>query len=126
MKKLFFTLIFLGLVGSACAQGKSYDTLAIVVLDHMSAIIGDLSSCSFNLTTETDVSDPVCGTYTSHEASKVWLSGPGRMLIETWGDRGHRGYWYNGHTLTWYSFTENNYVVIKAPDKTIATIDSVN
>ena len=126
MKKLLFFLIFLGLVASVRSQEKSYDTLAIVVLDHMSAIIGDLSSCRFRLSAESDVNDPGLGPVTGHEVSNVWLSGPDKMLIETWGDKGHRGYWYNGHTLTGYSFTENNYVVINVPGRTIAMIDSVN
>jgi hypothetical protein len=126
MKKLLFCLIFLGFFLPARTQEKSYDTLAIVILDHMSAIIGDLSSCRFRLTAETDVNDPILGPVTTHEVSNVWFSGPSKMLMEIWGDKGHRAYWYNGHKLTWYSFTENNYVVIKAPGNTIPMIDSVN
>ena len=126
MKKLLFCLIFLGLGLSSRSQVKSYDTMAIVILDHMSAIIGDFNSCSFKLSAESDISDPELGPVTAHEVSKIWFSGPDKMLIETWGEKGHRGYWYNGHTLTWYSFTENNYVVINVPNRTIAMIDSVN
>jgi hypothetical protein len=126
MKKLLFCLIFLGLVVSARSQEKSYDTLAIVVLDHMSAIIGDLNSCRFTLNAESDVTDPNLGTVTSHEVSHIWFSGPDKLLIEAWGGKGHRGYWYNGRTLTWYSFTENNYVIIPVPNRTIAMIDSVH
>ena len=126
MKKLLLFLIFSGMFAAAHSQEKSYDTMAIVVLDHMSAIIGDLTSCRFSLTAETDYNDPDLGTVTRHEQSDVSFSGPDKMLIDTRGDKGHRGYWYNGRTLTWYSFTENNYVVIKAPDRTIDMIDSIN
>jgi hypothetical protein len=126
MKKLLLSLFFLGLVISSRAQECKIDTMAIVVLDHMSAIIGDLQSCSFRLSAETDVADPDLGFVTNHEVSNVWFSGPDKMLIETWGKTGHRCYWYNGQTLTWYSFSENNYVVIDVPGKTIAMIDSVN
>lgn len=126
MKKLLFFLAILGLTAPARSQEKSYDTMAIVVLDHMSAIIGDLTSCRFRLAAEHDVSDPDCERVTNHEYSEVWFSGPGKMLVETWGDKGHRGFWYNGRTLTWYSFTENNYVVIDTPPRTIDMIDSLN
>lgn len=126
MKRLLLCFIFPGLLISARSQEKSYDTMAIVVLDHMSAIIGDFTSCSFTLNAETDVTDPNLGTVTGHEVSHVWFSGPDKLLIEAWGGKGHRGYWYNGHTLTWYSFTENNYVVIPVPGRTMTMIDSVN
>ncbi|MBN1199443.1 MAG: DUF2092 domain-containing protein [Bacteroidales bacterium] len=126
MKKFLYCLVFLGLVSPTRSQEKSYDTTAIVILDHMSAIIGDLSSCYFRLSSESDGYDPDFGLLTSHRVSNVWFSGPDRMLVESWGDKGHRGYWYNGQTLTWYSFTENNYVVINVPDQTIVMMDSVN
>jgi hypothetical protein len=126
MRKLLICLVFLGLAVSVHSQEKSYDTLAIVVLDHMSAIIGDLNSCRFTLNAEIDVTDAQLGTVTSHEVSNVWFSGPGKMVIEIWGDKGHRGFWYSNSSLTWYSFTENNFVVIPVPDHTIAMIDSVN
>lgn len=90
MKKLLFCLIFLGFVFSAHSQEKSYDTMAIVVLDHMSALIGDLSSCQFRLHTESDQNVPGFGTVTSQEVSNVWFSGPDKLLVETWGQQGQR------------------------------------
>jgi hypothetical protein len=126
MRNLLFCMIFLGWAMAGQSQGKSYDTLAIVVLDHMSAIIGDLTSCHFTLTSETDKTDPNLGAVTEHNVSQVWFSGPNKLLIEARGDKGHRGYWYNGKTLTWYSFTDNNYAVIPVPATTMAMIDSVN
>ncbi len=126
MNKMIFVLAFLGLAISSRAQECKIDTKAVVLLDHMSAIIGDLQSCSFRLDVASDVADPELGLVTVHGVDKVWFSGPDKMCIESLGKAGHRGYWYNGRTLTWYSFTENNYVVINVPGKTIAMIDSVN
>jgi hypothetical protein len=126
MKKLLFCVLFLGLFSQVRSQEKKYDTIAIVILDHMSAILGDLNSCRFKLDVESDISDAESGIVTNHETSDISFSGPDKMLMHVQGDKGHRGYWYNGKTLTWYSFTENNYVVINAPDNTIAMIDSVN
>lgn len=126
MKKYLLLFLFLGFFAGAQAQEKSYDTLAIVVVDHMSAIIGDLSSCSFRMDIETDLNDPTLGAVTKHSVNHVWFSGSDKLVVEAQGDRGHRGYWYNGKTLTWYSFTENNYVIIPVPNTTIAMMDSVN
>lgn len=126
MKKIFFGFVFLGLLSPAHSQVKSYDTIAIVILDHMSAILGDLTSCRFTLDVESDVNDPVSGLVTNHETSDVSFGGPDKMLMHIMGDKGHRGYWYNGNTLTWYSFRENNYVVIEVPDHIIAMFDSVH
>lgn len=125
MKKLLFCLLLLGLFVPARSQEKTYDTTAIVILDHMSAILGDLTSCRVRLSTETDLADAQLGVVTNHELSDLSFSGPDRMLLEIWGDKGHRGYWYNGKSLTWYSFTENNFVIIDVPGKTIDMIDSV-
>jgi len=126
MKKLLFSFLFIGLFFPARTQEKTYDSIAIVILDHMSAILGDLTSCRFRLDVESDLSDPDLGLVTSHEVSDVSFGGPDKMLMHITGDKGHRGYWYNGKTLTWYSFTENNYVVINVPNQIIAMIDSVN
>ena len=126
MKKLLVCLLFLGLFTTARSQEKSYDTLAIVILDHMSAILGDLHSCRFSLAAESDLADPGLGVVTNHETSDISFDGPDKMQMHIMGDKGHRGYWYNGKTLTWFSFTENNYVVIGVPGSTVAMIDSVN
>ena len=126
MKKLFLFLLFLGIFSTARPQETTYDTIAIVILDHMSAILGDLSSCRFRLDVESDLADPDLGVITSHETNDISFGGPDKMLMHIQGDKGHRGYWYNGKSLTWYSFTENNYVVINVPDRLIPMIDSVN
>lgn len=126
MKKLMFVLLFVGLFSPAWSQQKTYDTTAIVILDHMSSIIGDLNSCSFRLTVEIDADEPGFGVVTNHEVSDVSFTGPDKMLMDIRGDKGHHGYWYNGKTLTWYSFAENNFVVIAAPCRTVDMIDSVN
>ncbi|MFZ4523228.1 MAG: DUF2092 domain-containing protein [Bacteroidales bacterium] len=126
MKKMLFCLFLLGLFNPARSQEKNYDTTAIVILDHMSAIVGDLSSCRFRLDTEIDQTDADFGEITNHEVSDISFSGPDKMVMDIRGDKGHRGYWYNGKTLTWYSFTENNFVVIDVPGRTVDMIDSVN
>ena len=43
---------------AAIAQSDKYDTLAVLIIDRMTDVIGDLESCSFKLNTANDVADP--------------------------------------------------------------------
>lgn len=108
------------------AQDVKVDPVAVQILDHMSDVIGQLSSCTYNLSTSQDISDPENGMVKSLAESKVVMVGPDKMLIKVQSDKGNKGFWYNGTSVTYYSFTENNYAKIDAPDNIIATIDSVS
>ena len=54
------------------------------------------------------------------------MVGPDKMLIKVNGNNGNRGFWYNGTSVTYYSFSENNYAKIEAPTDIISTIDTVS
>lgn len=126
MKKIFFILVFT-LSFQLFAQETRIDTVAVKILDRLSDVIGDLGSCSFTLNTSQDVIvDYELGLIKHLDEHKVYMVGPDKMLINSRGDRGRRGYWYNGTELAYYSYDENNYAVIGAPSNIIATIDTVN
>lgn len=120
---LLFVLLFSPLLK---AQETNADAVAVMILDHMSDVIGELNSCAYNLSTSQDINDPDNGMIKSYAESKVLMVGPDKMLIKVNGNRGNKGFWYNGSSVTYYSFTENNYAKIEAPDNIIATIDSVS
>ncbi len=121
-------LLLIALLFSAFMKGQEskVDPVAVMILDHMSDVIGELSSCAYNLSTSQDMNDPDHGMIKSYAESKVVMVGPDKMLIKVNGNQGNKGFWYNGTSVTYYSFTENNYAKIDAPDNIIATIDSVN
>lgn len=125
MKKLILALIVFGWIFPAHSQEKSYDTTAAVIFDHMSKILGELKSCSFDLKVARDTPDDECGMIAHHEISNISFYGPDKMLMNIRGSKGHRGYWYNGSQLVWYSYDENNYVALEVPDNTIDMIDTV-
>lgn len=125
MKKLFMCFVLLAVL-SARAQESRVDTVAVLIIDHMASVIGDLHSCSFTLNTSIDVKDPDFGVITQNETDEVYLVGPDKMHINFNGDKGHRGFWYNGITALMYSYDENNYFAIDAPETTIAMIDTIN
>lgn len=125
MKKI--VLIFL--VATALitkAQTHQIDTTAIIIFDRMSDLIGDLGSVSFTVKTSQDIIDVELGLLKYFNESQVYMVGPDKMMIHSNGNKGHRGMWYNGEELVYYSFTENNYAVIETPPTIIETFDEVN
>lgn len=113
--------------GNAQEQSKKQiDSVALLILDKMSSLIGDMNSCTFHLTTASDVRDPVFGTVKRFADHEICLSGPNKMLIDTRSHRGHVKYIYNGNELSLYSFDEHNYGIISTPTTTIETFDSLS
>ncbi len=115
-------------------ETEDYDPVAVLILDRMSEVIGDLHSCSYQLHTSHDMQDNTfflptegLGLVKQLSEEEVYMIGPDKMLVNSRGDRGHRSYWYNGDTLTFYSYSENNFAHIDAPDSSILeTIYQVN
>lgn len=120
---LFFALIF---SISISAQTKKSDPIAIYILDHMSDVIGELESCSFSLSSSFDSTDPDFGLIKKYLYSDVIFSGPNKMLSHIKSNNGNKGFWYNGERVVYYSYKENNYALIDAPENTIATIDKLH
>jgi hypothetical protein len=124
MKKIFVSLLTV-MVSTVCFA-QDFDPIAIKILDRMSDIIGDLSSCRYTVNISKDLKDFDFGQITRDNTHEVYLVGPDKMLINSNGDNGHREYWYNGTVVTYYNFDENNYAEIQAPSNIIATIDTIN
>lgn len=125
MKKLMITPLWLLISYAALSQEKHHDSLAILIIDRMTDVIGDLQSCSFKLTAANDVRDSSSGWVKHFSDFDVYFSGASKMLINVRGHKGHRQFMYNGEQLAYYSFRENNYGIIPTPATTIETIDSV-
>jgi hypothetical protein len=108
------------------AQEARKDTIAVMILQRMSDVIGDLTSVNIELSTSVDVEDLEHGVIKKFGRYEVYLVGPDKMLVHGYGYKGHRGFWYNGETTTYYSFDENNFAVIPSPPTIIQTIDSIH
>lgn len=127
MKKLLAICAIVALVFSVRAQTEdSVDVRAVVILDRMSDIIGDMRSCSFQLNTGVDRMDPQVGVVKEYFKHNVFLVGPDKMHIQTHGPKDQHGYWYNGDLLMYYSLTFNHYGFIETPDNIVETIEMVN
>jgi len=126
MKRVLCSFLLLVVPMAASAQGSGDDPAALQILDHMSAVIGELGSCSFTLKVSRDVNDGEMGLVTHFGVNDVYMVGPDKMLINSRSDSGHKGYWYDGNTFSYYSYDENNYATVKAPARILQTIDAIN
>lgn len=126
MKKILLLIIGITLSMISWAQSPRIDTVAVMILDRMASVIGDLNACSFSLLTSYDETDPEFGLVKHSGTSDVYMTGPDKMLVHAYGDKGHRGFWYNGAQFVYYSFDENNYAIVDAPPDIMSTIDAIN
>ncbi len=126
MKKITLFFCTLGIQICVTAQQVKVDPGAVILLDRMSEVIGDLNSCSFKVNSSIDQLDPQNGLIREFFHHEVYMVGPDKMQIQTNGPKGNHGYWYNGDILMYYSMTFNHYSFIDTPDNIIETIDMVN
>jgi hypothetical protein len=54
------------------------------------------------------------------------MVGPDKMIVNTWGPKGHRQLWYNGTEFGFFDYAENNYGLVVAPGTIISMIDSIH
>lgn len=125
MKRLIYLLIWLPLLGFSQEQ-EDIDPIAISLIDKMGAVLGSLEACSFDLETVHDQANQSGMLERNFNVHRIHMRGPDKFTVRSRGSKGNRGYWYNGSYITWYSFDENNYVTIPAPDNIIQAMDSLN
>lgn len=126
MKKLFLYACLTFPSIAAFAQTTKNDSIAVLILDRMTDVIGDLGSCSFTLNTSFDTHDQANGLVKSFQTDEVYMVGPDKMLVNSKGQKGHREYWYNGLQLAYYSHSENNYSMLDAAPTILETIDKIS
>jgi hypothetical protein len=126
LKKSFIIIIIFSLAAQTRGQSSKIDTVAVSILDHMSAIIGDLNSCSVTIHSNYDLHSKSLGLIKHSDEEKLYMRGPDKLLVTSEGDKGSREFFYNGKTLSYYSFDKNQYGQIDAPSSIMNMIDSVN
>jgi len=128
MTKKLLIILLSGVItaGHLQAQTRRIDTVAVTLLDKMSAMIGELSSCSVNIRSNYDVSSKELGLIKHSDEQQLYLHGPGQLLLKSDGDQGSRDFYFDGKTLSYYSMDKNQYGQIDAPVNVIEMIDTVN
>ena len=100
--------------------------MAVAILDKMSAMIGELTSCSVNIQSNYDISSKELGLIKHSDEQQLFLHGPNQLLLKSDGDQGSRDFYFDGKTLTYYSMDKNQYGQIDAPMNIVEMIDTVN
>jgi hypothetical protein len=122
---LLVALLLLSTKGFAQAD-RQIDSIAVRLLDKMTAVIGEMPALSVDLETAIDKQNDLRENERFHSQHELHFSGPDKMTIHSRGDNGNKAIWYNGKFLTYYSYDENNYVTVEAPETTIDMIDDMN
>lgn len=109
-------VILASCMASTTENSGEYDERAIAQLDLLSETVSALESVSFSVTTW--VPDDV-------RLSDVYLRGPDKMYIHSVGLHSgiERGYWYDGSSLSFFSFSRNVFDTVDAPDGILNAID---
>jgi hypothetical protein len=123
MKKICFGLLLLLPSYFAQAQAGKMDTTALMILDKMSSVFGDLKSVGFTSKISKDVAFADAFYIKEFSTSKVRISGPNKFSIRVNGENNDDLYAYNGSQVTYYSFKNNFYTVADAPNNLIETLD---
>ena len=122
----FLPVMFVTIIVGCSSSGKGvYDPLALNAIDSLGITIGNLTSCSFALSTNISYNDSGKIEWKNKQTG-VYMRGPDKMYIYTEDDTSRNAYYYNGSELALFNFDNLNYDVIKSPSNTVATIDSVH
>jgi hypothetical protein len=125
-KNLLLLLLILGMGARSKAQAPRIDTVAVSILDRMSAMIGDLSSCSVTIRSNYDIGSKDLGLVKHSDEQQLYMQGPDKLMVHSEGDKGSRSFYYDGQTLSYYSLAKNHYGQIPAPPTIMEMIDTVN
>lgn len=127
MNKVLFSCVILIIPLLGFTQKvKEIDSTAVYILDQMSDLIGDLNSVKFRTTTSFDKLNDEGNIVTQYSTSEVSMVGPNKLMAKTKSDKGGHGYWYNGEYLSYYSYAENNYLILETPDNIISMVDDMH
>jgi hypothetical protein len=125
----FLTILLAGRLDAQTktqAQGRRIDTVAVAVLDRMSAVIGQLGSCSVTIKSNYDITNKDLGLIKHSDEEQLFLHGPDKLLVKSDGDRGSRDFYFDGKKLSYYSLDKNQYGQIDASMSLVQMIDTVN
>lgn len=105
-------------------QKRRIDSMAVHLLDSMSATIGSMRSCSVKINVVYDIRSHNLGLIKHSDEEQLYLQGPDKLHIKAEGDKGGREFYYNGKMLCYYSADRNQYSEVPAPADIMAMIDS--
>ena len=127
MRMMSLIVVMMIAISGIRAQSPVYDSLAIKLLDRMSDILGDLTSCAITVNISQEAPDPDYVKLSHFTHYEVKYSGNNKFLVRSQSDKDDAGYWYNGSQLFYYSFKRNQYGLLNTNgETTLEVMDMVN
>lgn len=126
MKKIILSGFLLLSLGVSVSIAQDVDAQALVLLDRMSQLLGDIKSCQFAVSTAQDQWDESKGITKVFQSHEVFMVGPDKMHIRSKSKQGVLGIWHHGDMLLFYNQTTNQYGFIETPESIPDAIDFVN
>ncbi len=123
LRKICFSLLLFVPLFTVKAQEKSIDTTAVLILDRMSSVFGEMKSLGFTSTVSKDVVYAENFFIKVFSSSDVKIKGPNKFSSRLHGENKEDLYSYNGNQVIYYSYLNNIYTVADAPNNLIETID---
>lgn len=123
VRKLSLALLLVLLGLSSHAQDKSIDTTALLILDKMSGLFGEVNSVGFESKVSRDVVYEENFFIKEFSSSRVILAGPNKFSVRIQGEQKEELYSYDGSDVAYYSFRDNIFAKAEAPNNLIETID---
>lgn len=124
MRKNFYLSGFLLLFTfSAFSQEKFQDSTALMILDKMGTLVGEVKSLGFQTQLSKDVVYAENFFIKEFESSEIILKGPNKFFVKSTGERKAEMFAYQGDQVIYYSFLNNIFTAAEAPDNLIETLD---
>lgn len=125
MKRSGIFLLLLALNLAAFSQTKSIDSSALLILERMSGVITELNSCRLKAHASFDEYVSGLGLIKKTEDADLLMKGPDKLYLSINGQGGQRSFFFNGKTLSYYSFSNNRYAQMPAPKTILGMADSI-
>lgn len=122
----FFGLAFLLTSAGCSAPENEYDSRAVEHLDALTEAMGAMNACSFSVAVLKHESVSEGTMDTSFNEHDVYLKGPNKLYVNTSGTKGRQAYWYDGDSLSFYSFDSGKHKSYKAPETIVEMIDKIH
>ncbi|MBN7809400.1 DUF2092 domain-containing protein [Algoriphagus sp. H41] len=122
LKKICLGLALIFTSHFAQAQEGKIDSTAVMILDKMSGLFGELKSVGFSTDVAKDVVYSEDFFIKEFGSSKARFLGPDKFSVRVSGEEKDDLYSYNGSQVVYYSFANNLYAVADAPNNLIETI----
>lgn len=111
---------------SAETPDRDIDPVAVLILNKMTSVIGDIEEACIDIEYLYDVRTGELGLV-KHSQRATWcVKGSEKMVLDIDGDKGRRTFWYSGSQFAYYSWDNNQYAMLDISGNIIDVVDTIS